>query len=117
MNVGMNTAVSALNALSQRHAVHANNVANVNTDEFNKGRTLAQEQTPYGVSNTFETVDTQGPLRVENVSGTEAVIEGSNVELAEEMPNDMVTQRSFEANAAMVRTEDEMLGTILDMIA
>lgn len=41
----------------------------------------------------------------------------SGTELSREMPQMIATQRGFEANAATVRTADQMLGTIIDMVA
>ncbi len=117
MNIGINTAVSALNAYSLQHTVNANNIANINTDGFKKERVLIEEQAPQGVSSTFEKINTEGSQRVEYSNGNEEIIEGSNVELAEEMPNEIITQRSFDANTTIIKTENEMLGTILDMIA
>lgn len=39
----------------------------------------------------------------------------SNVDIADEMVNNMVNQRFFEANAITIRTSDEMLGTVINM--
>ncbi len=41
----------------------------------------------------------------------------SNVNLAEEMVNNMVNQRFFEANTVTIRTSDEMLGTVVNLKA
>ena len=42
-------------------------------------------------------------------------LEGSNVDLAAEMVDQIVNQRAFEANIKPMRTADEMLGTLLDL--
>ncbi|MBU0728243.1 MAG: flagellar hook protein FlgE [Proteobacteria bacterium] len=42
-------------------------------------------------------------------------LEQSNVELAEELPNLMITKRSFQANLKVLKAEDEMLGSLLDI--
>jgi len=39
----------------------------------------------------------------------------SHVDMAREMVNLTVNQRSFEANATVIRTTDEMLGTVIDL--
>ncbi|MBI4180128.1 flagellar hook-basal body complex protein [bacterium] len=44
-----------------------------------------------------------------------ATVEGSNVDIATEMVDQIVNQRSFEANTKTIRTADEMLGTLLDL--
>ena len=40
----------------------------------------------------------------------------SNVDLAEEIPQTMIAQRGYEANLATLRTRDEMLKSIIDII-
>ncbi len=42
-------------------------------------------------------------------------IEGSNVDLAEQMIGQRIDQRSIEANLKVIKTADEMLGAILDI--
>jgi flagellar basal-body rod protein FlgC len=42
--------------------------------------------------------------------------ETSNVDLAEEIPNLMVTKRAYQANLKTIETQDEMLGSLLDTI-
>jgi flagellar hook protein FlgE len=39
------------------------------------------------------------------------------VDLAKELPEQMVIQKSIEANVATIRADDEMLGSLLDMKA
>lgn len=41
----------------------------------------------------------------------------SNLDIADEIVNNMVNQRFFEANAVMIRTSDEMLGTVINLKA
>jgi flagellar hook protein FlgE len=38
------------------------------------------------------------------------------VDLTTELPNALITQRAFEANLKMIETEDEMIGSILDIL-
>ena len=42
--------------------------------------------------------------------------ESSNVNLQEEVPEMMVTQRVYEANLKVLQTQDIMLGTLLDIM-
>ena len=42
-------------------------------------------------------------------------LEGSNVDLVNEMVNQIVDHRAFEANLKPIQTADEMLGTVLDL--
>jgi flagellar basal-body rod protein FlgC len=43
--------------------------------------------------------------------------ETSNVNLEEELPDMMVTQRTYEANLKVLQTQDKMLGTLLDILS
>jgi flagellar basal-body rod protein FlgC len=43
--------------------------------------------------------------------------ETSNVNLEEELPDLMVTQRTYEANLKVLQTRDKMLGSMLDIIS
>jgi flagellar hook protein FlgE len=44
-------------------------------------------------------------------------LEQSNVDLAKEIVNTMITQRGFQANAKLVKVADEMLETVIDIFA
>jgi len=43
------------------------------------------------------------------------VLEGSNVDLAQEFSNLVVAQRGFEANSKIISTADEMLSALISM--
>ena len=51
------------------------------------------------------------------VNGQAVQQELSNTDLAEEFTQQIITQYSFEANTKTVKTEDQMLGSIIDMVA
>jgi len=70
----------------------ANNVANVNTDSFDANRTVIKE----------------GPIPVSE-STTEAT------DLTKEMTDQIVAADGFEVQASVIKTYDEMMGTLLDM--
>jgi flagellar hook protein FlgE len=86
---------SAINSM-RAHTIwmqsSANNVANINTGHFGAGRTV-----------------------IEN--GPKAVVEqtGKATDLGKEMTDQVVLSDGFEAQVAAIRTEDEMLGTLLDI--
>ena len=42
-------------------------------------------------------------------------LEESNVELTQELVNMMVAQRSYQANAQTIRTQDQVLQTLVNM--
>jgi flagellar hook protein FlgE len=111
----ISSAVSAINAFDKKMAVISNNVANSQTDGFKKSRADLKEGESGAVEVDISVVDTPGPMITveENVGITEK--EMSNVDLAEEIPRTIIAQTGFEANLKMLNTQDEMLGTLLDM--
>ena len=112
----VNSTISALQAYKTRMGVTADNIANVNTDEFKKSKVSLKEGTNGDVQVNINRVDTPGH-RYQELEGDQLVErEGSNVNLEEEVPEMMVTQRSYEANLKVLQTQDKLLGTLLDTI-
>ena len=112
----VNSAISALQAYKSKLRVTANNIANVNTDEFKKSRATLKEGTKGGVEVNIHRVNTPS-LRHEAFEGKQlAEKESSNVNLEEEIPEMMVTQRTYEANLKVLQTQDRMLGTLMDIM-
>lgn len=109
------SALSGLTAFSTQVAVTAHNVANVNTDGFKKSRTELIAVESGGVRSAIQKDETAGPTILNNTGYGPALLELSNVDLAEEAVNQILGQRGFEANIQTIRTADEMLGTILDI--
>lgn len=105
-----NIAITALTALDTKLDVTANNIANVNTDEFKKSRAVFQTEEVPGVSVTIERVDTPG---TENLDG----VESSNVDLAEELVDLITTQHSYTANVKVIETAGKMQETLIDLFA
>ena len=111
----VNCTISALQAYKTRLGVTADNIANVNTDEFKKSRTTLEEGTNGGVQVNIHRVNTPG-LRYKAFEGNQlAEKESSNVNLEEEIPEMMVIQRTYEANLKVLQTQNDMLGTLLDI--
>lgn len=96
--------------------VTANNVANVNTDDFKKSRTNMQEAANGGVTVSIQQIDTPGYLKEIVTEDGIAEVEASNVDLAEELPEMITTKAGYAANVKTVQTQDEMLGSLLDII-
>jgi flagellar basal-body rod protein FlgC len=113
---GVYSAISALSAFGKRMGVIANNVANVDSDGFKKSRALMQEQEPGGVRVTISRVETPGPRVMEETAEGLEERELSNVNLEEEIPNSLLTEKMFAANTKVVKTEEEMIGSVLDII-
>ncbi len=126
----MNLGASAMNAHSWGMAVTAHNVANVNTAGF------APQHAVYATGSGGRGVRLDAvlqdsgvvgrlPAEVRNnpaVSAAPASVESDFVnpggtDLGREMTQMISTQRTYEANAQVVRTGDAMLGTLLDLKA
>ncbi|MBW1679918.1 MAG: flagellar biosynthesis protein FlgC [Deltaproteobacteria bacterium] len=116
MIFGVSSTLSALGALDTKTAVRAHNVANTSSDGFKKSRPVLEEGPGGTVRARVSKVETPGPLLpVQGEEGME-IREGSNVDLTEEIPDLMLTRRHFEANLKIIQTDDEMLGSLLDIV-
>ncbi len=112
---GISAALSGLNSLQKKNESIANNTANVNTDGYKKTRVTMQEELPQGVSTNISKIDTPGPMAMERTSEGEVMVEQSNVDLGEEIPQQMLTQRFYQANLKTIQVQDEMLGSLIDI--
>jgi flagellar hook protein FlgE len=83
--------------------VNANNVANVNSDKFKSTDTKLEE----GQKNN--------PKAVLRESERETVEDRSNTDLAKELTEQIPIEKGFGVNATVVKTKDEMLGTLMDI--
>jgi flagellar hook protein FlgE len=107
--------LSALQAFGTKMSVTANNVANVSSEGFKKSRAVLEEGRNQAVTVDIQKIDTPGPV-VQDTHGAEPVQrELSNVDLGEELPGTIPTSRGYEANLEIIRTRDEMLGTVIDL--
>ncbi|MBN2255765.1 MAG: hypothetical protein JW736_08660 [Deltaproteobacteria bacterium] len=103
-------AVSALAALDRKRDVTANNIANVNTDDFKKSRALFQTEDIPGVSVKVEKVDTPGMPQPNGV-------ESSNVKIEKELASLITTEHSYTANVEVIETAGKMHETLIDIFA
>ncbi|WP_428560172.1 MAG: flagellar basal body rod protein FlgC [Solidesulfovibrio sp. DCME] len=126
MTDAISSAQSALNAQSTSMAVTANNVANAATDGY-KSREARLADGPEGQGVRIADIvrdDAAGGLNptvvsAQNEAGlyepTASLVEMSNVDLLRQSVNMVEASRAFEANVAVLRTADDMAGTLLDM--
>ncbi len=112
----LNSTLSALDAMGKKMAVHANNVANVNTEGFKKSRAVLKEGPNDTVDIEVSKVNTPGSQYSETIGDQVIEMESSNVDIAEEMPQTMLTQRYYQANLKMFSAIDEMLGNLIDIV-
>ena len=113
MNSISSIARSALTFASTRLAQSAHNVANVNTDGFQADRTVGREVKNGGVSAT--TVPTYGPAPTYERDGEQVV--GSNTELVSETVDQIGALHHFQAAIALLKTDQEMTRSLLDIKA
>jgi flagellar basal-body rod protein FlgC len=116
MTFSMQSTLSAIKAFGVKMGVTANNIANVETEEFKKSRATLVEGPKENVAVEITQPEISGPVVVEETEGQFAEKEMSNVDLAEEIPQTIIAQRGYEANLATLRTQDEMLKSIIDII-
>jgi flagellar hook protein FlgE len=102
----MSIGLSGLRTSALGVAVTAQNVANVNTPAYRALQVDAQEQPGGGVR-------AAGLSR----SAEPAVPGGSNVDLASEAVALTTQSGAYRASLAVVKTQDELLGTALDLRA
>jgi len=114
---GVNASLSGLQAYGTRLANNSNNIANMNTDGFKRGRVLLSEEQPQGVRARHEKVDLSGPQMLEETSEGAKMVEQSTVDLSEEIPEMMVNQHAFQANLKSLQAADEMTRSLLDIKA
>ena len=114
---GINSALSGLLAHEKKLEVSSNNVANINTDDFKKSRATLQEEANGGVTVDIQKVETPGSPIPYNEGENQTSSETSNVDYAEEAVSVMTTSHGFEANLKTIEAEDEMLGSLLDIMA
>ncbi len=118
MLTGIYASLSGLHGFGKKLEVTANNVANVNTDEFKKSRVDLIESSPagLGVQATVQQINTPGVQILEDTPQGPQLVEQSNVDIGEEMVSLLIAQRGFELNVAALRAQDEALGTLVNVI-
>jgi len=110
---GISSTLSGLSAFTRTLSNAAGNIANVNTDGYNKTTATIVEDANGLPGVSVERRDTPGPM-IQETDGT--LSELSNVELAEEFPRMMISQRGYEANINALNIQNEMIGSLLDIM-
>ena len=115
MSDAFNAAISAIGTFFRKMDVTANNIANVNTNNFKKSRAEMEDVYPSGVKVSISRVDTPGDLLPPDEQSQNK--ESSNVNLAEELVDLITTEHAVSANIMTMRTKDEMEKKLIDIIA
>lgn len=106
--------LSGLQNAALRQNVAANNIANLNTPGY-RARSVINAETEGGGVRAAEMHPDDAPGRPDVLSLSEEALASSNVDLATEAVATIVNGASYQANAAVVRVEDDLLGSLLDI--
>lgn len=117
MIAGIQSALSGLQAFATKIGNNANNVANVNTEEFKKDRVILSSLSPQGVSATIQQVEAPGSFVAELTDQGYEMIEQSNVDLGEELPDMMLNTHGYLANLKTLQAADQMIQSLVDIRA
>ena len=99
MNAVSSIALSGLHAAQTRMAGSAHNIANAVTPDFRRQMVAQQTVADGGVTTTLERAPVAGDALAEDLVALE------------------LAQHLFTANLKVLRTQDRMLGTLLDVTA
>ena len=117
MIYSVNSNISALMAFGKKMAVHADNIANMNSDGFKKNRAILKEGPDQNVTVDIERIDTSMQPISEISESQVTQNESNNVDLTTEVTGAMISQRGYEANSAFIEAQEEVIGTILDLLS
>ncbi|MDD3342882.1 MAG: flagellar basal body rod C-terminal domain-containing protein [Sulfurospirillaceae bacterium] len=91
MQINANAMMSMSNWMNNS----ANNVANVNTQDYSATQTTMNSNNESIVAQSSKT--------------------GSRTDLSKEMTDQMTIEKSVDANAQAIKTQDKMIGSLLDL--
>ena len=104
-------ALKGLRADQIRQTTSAHNVANQITDGFAKQRVIQNEQISGGVQSFVDKLDLS--IEAQQIS-LETDGPQNNVDLTDEMVSQIETKMSYQQNAQVIRTQNQMDQTLLD---
>jgi flagellar hook protein FlgE len=113
---GPSSTVSSLQAHERKMNVHANNIANVNTNGFKRDRAVLREGQAGDVRVSLTKDMSPAPEDPLAPDAPEVEKELSNVDLADELTGMIPTEIGYKANLKTIRSRDEMIGTLLDTL-
>lgn len=107
-------ALSGVSANILRMDAASNNITNTNTPEYKAIRVPTVENVSGGTRGTPVRDDREGPLIMESDTGK--VYENSNTDLGTELTTLITAVHAAEANIQVIKTTDEILGTLFDIM-
>lgn len=133
MMFSVNSSLSALMAYGKKMAVHADNVSNVYSEDYKKSRAIINQGPDRNVTAEIEKIDSMSPpvqetnnrAALENepddlnrtMARSDSVKKSNNVELNDEFVGIGIAQKGYEANIKVIEAQNEMIGTILDLLS
>jgi len=115
----LHSAIAGMNVNAAKLSVAAHNIANSNTNSF-KASTATIESNASGYPEVKISISTNPGAMIPNSGGLpegEGTRELSNVDLADEFVQMKIAEYGYRANTSVIRTQDAMLGSIIDIIA
>ena len=113
MSMSSLNSISALNALTTKQQVAANNVANVNSKQFKKSTALLEENASGGVTARTQAVNTPGVM-INHPDGSQEEL--SNVDLEQEMVDMIANKHAYQANLKALKTDQDMEQSTIDLV-
>jgi len=110
---GINSTLAALFTFGNKLANTAGNIANANTDGYKKRVAIINDDSANQPQLDVSTSNEPGALiQVDGV-----LTQTSNVDLSEELPQLIVSQRGYEANIKALEAQDDVLKSTVDILA
>ena len=118
---GIQTAVSALRALSTKQDAVASNIANMQTPGYTRAEVTFTESPGEGVTaevrrdDTYDTADTADTADTEPDAENATPAKHTNADPLTDITDSLITLRHTEAASVALKTSNEMLGSIIDI--
>lgn len=106
-------ALSGMRDATLRLDVAASNIANANTDNFVPDRVVAVAQASGGIQSRIESASFDLPTVVSDETNDSP----SLTDLATEAVNTVTAKQAFAANATLLKVQDEMMQSVMDIVA
>lgn len=111
------SALSGLQAFGTKLHANANNVANSSTEGYKRTQVTLADQNPNGVRAVVRKSENAGPMVYTETNNGLELIEQSNVDISNELPDMMLNTNFYKANLRTLQAADELLGSVLDLKA
>lgn len=112
---GIHIALSGLQSMTRRLGATGHNTANALSTGFKRQRVLSAEAAGGGVETTVETEAAPGLVVTDPATGETREL--SNPNLAQDVIDLITSLRGAEANIQSLKAQDELIGSIIDIVA